>query len=272
MKIYISADIEGVNGIAASSEVDKKSPEFGYFAVRMTEEVAAVCQGISESAPGADIFVKDAHGTGRNLDHSKFPKNVRLNRGWHGGPGSMVGLLDESFDAAIFTGYHSAAYHGGNPLAHTMNSERIFHVTINGMTAGEFHINYYAALSLGVPVVMVSGDKALMDVVNDFDKEIITVPTVEGIGNSTTSIHPALTVENLRQSAQEAAAKALTTNPKAAAKSKLPENFDVRISFKRQHMAYRAAFFPGMTKVDDMTVAYKCKDFYDFLRAWMFVV
>jgi hypothetical protein len=34
----------------------------------------------------------------------------------------MVEGLDESFDAALFIGYHARASSGGNPLAHTMST------------------------------------------------------------------------------------------------------------------------------------------------------
>ncbi|MCL2702327.1 MAG: M55 family metallopeptidase [Defluviitaleaceae bacterium] len=268
MKIFISSDIEGTNGIASWSEGDKANGgEFNYFAARMTEEVNAVCLGVNDFSPDADILVKDSHATARNIDHRGLPSNTRLNRGWPGQPASMVNHLDGSFDAAIFTGYHSPAFTGGNPMAHTINSAKISRITINGVIAGEFHINYYAALSLGVPPVMVSGDKLLAELVAETDKDILTVVTLEGSGNSTTSAHHSVTLRQLRGAAKEAAARAAELKTKV--KSKLPGSFEVTITYRRHYDAFRASYFPGMYVVDDMTVGYKCENFFDYLKAWM---
>ena len=45
MKIYISADIEGVAGITAWEEARRSSANYPYFAGQMTREVAAACEG-----------------------------------------------------------------------------------------------------------------------------------------------------------------------------------------------------------------------------------
>ena len=58
------------------------------------------------------------------------------------------------------------------------------------MVASEFYINYYAALSLGMPLVMVSGGKMLTEIVKELDGDIEVVTTFEGIGDSVTSVHP----------------------------------------------------------------------------------
>ena len=72
MKIFISADIEGTNGIANWDETYYGKSEYKPFAERMTAEVAAVCEGVNEAALGCEILVKDAHETGRNLDHRRL--------------------------------------------------------------------------------------------------------------------------------------------------------------------------------------------------------
>jgi len=270
MKVFLSSDIEGTNGIGSWSEADRKNgSEYSFYAARMTEEVNAVCMGVNDFCPEADILVKDSHASARNINHLALPPNVRLNRGWPGEPASMVNRLDGSFDAAIFTGYHSPAYTCGNPMAHTITSARLERITINGMTAGEFHINYYAAMSLGVPLVMVCGDKMLTEIVAELDKDIVTVATLEGVGNSTTSVHNSVTLKLLREGAKEAAGNAGRLKPLTAAK--LPKSFEVNITFKRHYDAFRAAQFPGMYTVDDMTVGYKCENFFDYLKAWMFL-
>jgi len=74
----------------------------------------------------------------------------------------MVQGLDASFAGAAFVGYHSAAGSNGNPLAHTFSGS-FARVELNGVTASEFVIYAYAAASVGVPVVFLSGDKVLCE-------------------------------------------------------------------------------------------------------------
>ena len=98
MKVFISADIEGVNNIATWDETSMNSPEYQYFRKQMTEEVKRACIG-AKNAGATEIFIKDAHDSARNLILSELPEYVKLHRGWQGCPCSMMAGLDETFDA-----------------------------------------------------------------------------------------------------------------------------------------------------------------------------
>ena len=124
MKIFISADIEGVATTTLWPETEKGSEDYRLHAQQMTMEVIAACEAASE-AGASEIVVRDAHEDGNNLDIWKLPENVTLIRGWSGHPYSMVYGIDPSFDAAIFIGYHSAASSEGNPLSHTESLNQI---------------------------------------------------------------------------------------------------------------------------------------------------
>ena len=131
MKIYISADMEGITGVTHWNEVEHNKPsQYTQFQERMTKEVLAACNGAND-AGATEIWVKDAHYSGRNILSEYLPKNVKLIRGWSGHPYSMVQELDSSFDALMMVGYHSMAGQGGNPLAHTMSSSKLDSVFIN---------------------------------------------------------------------------------------------------------------------------------------------
>ena len=73
MKVFISADIEGVNNICTWDETDNRSGEYQYFRKQMTEEVAAACRAAKE-AGATEIFVKDAHDSARNLILKDLPE------------------------------------------------------------------------------------------------------------------------------------------------------------------------------------------------------
>src|SRR5512136_2420739 len=129
MKIYISADIEGVTGVTHWDETDLGKAESSLFREQMTAEVAAACEGALQ-AGATEIWVKDAHDSARNIIAAKLPQEVRLSRGWSSHPFAMVQELDETFQAVMMIGYHSRAAGGTSPLAHTMTGS-FAHILLN---------------------------------------------------------------------------------------------------------------------------------------------
>ena len=103
MKVFISADIEGVAGITSWDETNKNHSDYEYFKIQMSKEVAAACEGANECG-AKEIYIKDAHASGRNIIPDYLPENAYLIRGWSGDPLSMVQGIDDSFDALIFIG------------------------------------------------------------------------------------------------------------------------------------------------------------------------
>ena len=264
MKIFISSDIEGTNGVCTWDETEPDKRFYPYFAEKMSREVAAVCQGINDADPQADILVKDAHHTARNIDHSLLPENVRLNRGWSGHPYKMMAGIDDSYDASMVTGYHSGGGYGGNPLAHTM-SMRVPYLKINDMLGSEFLMNYYTSLYAGVPMVLVAGDKMLCEFAKSIDPNIYTFATTKGFGASVTGQHPNVVNKALRQVAKEAVENRGKMN------SKLPDHFKIEMRFKDHKEAYKASFYPGISLMDAHTILYDTDDYYEFLRMFTFV-
>lgn len=106
MKVYISADIEGITGTTAWIETELNTQDIQPFLKQMTKEVEAAIEG-AIAGGATEILLKDAHDSARNIDISNLPVNCKVIRGWTGDPMCMVAGLDESFDRAIFIGYHS---------------------------------------------------------------------------------------------------------------------------------------------------------------------
>ncbi len=264
-KLYISADIEGVCGIADWKETELEAAEGAYFRAQMTREVAAACEA-ARDAGVAEIFVKDAHGSGRSIDPSALPENVRLMRAWTRDPYSMMAGIDTSFDAAMFIGYHSGAGSDANPLAHTMDTNNV-RILINGVEASEFLMNAYTAASFGVPVVLVSGDRGLCEKVAGLNARIQTVAVSEGLGNASISINPGLAVTRIK-----AAAGAAVRGRSAECALALPPNFDITIQFRQHFRAYRGSFYPGATRTGVLDLSYSCADWLDALRFFFFVL
>ncbi|HYE80750.1 MAG TPA: M55 family metallopeptidase [Clostridia bacterium] len=265
MKIFISADIEGVTGIANWDETKLDNPQSQYFRGQMTMEVKAACEAAIEA--GADeVIVKDAHSSGRNIDPSKLPEKAKILRGWARNPYVMMAGLDDSFDGVLFVGYHSAAGTDGNPLAHTMDTENEY-VMINGIYASELLINSYTAALLGVPVLFVSGDKLLCEEAKRINKYIETVAVSEGVGGASISIHPDLAVKSIKQKVHEALNGDLSKRT-----VKMPEKFKVEIHFRNHSAAYGGSFYPGARQTGTKTVEYEAADYFEVLKFLFFVL
>ncbi len=265
MKVYISADIEGVCGIANWNEASKTHADYAEFRQRMTSEVVAACQ--AAIACGArQIYVKDAHASGRNIIAEQLPECAVLIRGWSGHPFSMVQELDESFDALLMIGYHSKAGSDTNPLAHTM-STKVAYIKINGVVASEFLIHQYAAALENVATVFISGDRGICSEVKAANPNIETVAVLEGIGASTISIHPDLALKNIAAGVE----RALQSDLDQCA-IELPEEFKVEIKYIDPVLAYKAAFYPGCSMLRPLTVEYSTDDYFEVLRLLNFVV
>jgi D-amino peptidase len=238
MKVYITADIEGITGATHWDETDKKNPDYGEFREQMTAEVAAACEG-ALSAGATEIWVKDAHWTGRNIIPSKLPREVRLVREWSGHPLSTMQELDETFQAVLMIGYHSRAGSSASPLAHTMTGNVIY-ITINGQYASEFSIAAYTAGLVRVPVVLVSGDAGICQEAEASIPNLCSVAVKHGVGNSTVNIHPHLAVERIRTGV-EAALKGDVSRCHVP----MPEHFAVELRYKNHADAYHVSFFPA---------------------------
>lgn len=283
MKVYISADIEGVTDVTNWDETELYHDAHEAARIQMTREVAAACRG-AIAAGATEIYVKDAHDSARNLVAEMLPEEAILIRGWTYSPGSMVAGVDETFDAMIYIGYHSGASYNGNPLAHTMNTQNNY-IRVNGENVSEFHMNSYMAAHYGVPAVFLSGDAQMCDKAKQLIPSIETVAVKHCIGNATFNINPAKACRQIEQGV-ETALKKLTEcrisvdqscdpksyDPKSYdPKSYSPESYEVEINFKEATPAYRASFFPGVTQVDSKTVKFTAENAYEMMRTCMFI-
>ena len=156
LKIYISADMEGVVGAVTDEQLGPDGFEYERFRQFMTNEVNAAIDA-ARAAGATEFVVSDSHGNGQNLLIEQLPDDVTVIRSWPREHGMMAGI-DDTFDGVIFIGYHASTNNTRGVRAHTMSSANITSVRLNGMTMTEGSINAAIAGHFGVPVIMVSGD------------------------------------------------------------------------------------------------------------------
>ncbi|ARV58837.1 amino acid amidase [Nostocales cyanobacterium HT-58-2] len=265
MKIYISADLEGITGISHWDEATLSKQEYEIFQEQMTREVTAACEG-AIAAGATEIIVKDAHDTGRNLDPYQLPYPAQLIRGWSGHPYNMVQELNSSFSALILIGYHSRSGSGKNPLAHTL-SEELNCILLNGQPIAEFHLVAMTAAYERVPVVFVSGDSGVCQAVKVYDTNIKTLTTNKGIGESVWAIHPEETIRQIQAGVESALQYLHQIQVKP-----LPENFKLEVEYKHPPDAYENSFYPGAKLQGEQSVLFETDDWFEVIRTLCFIV
>lgn len=265
MRVFISADIEGTTFTTLWDETELGHNLYAAAAKQMTAEVKAACEGAI--AAGADyILVNDAHDHAVNLDVRELPECVEVIRGWSGSPMGMVDGVDDSFDAAMFIGYHSAAGRCGNPLSHT-ETTLTTSVRLNGLVCSEFLLYSWACARMGVPTVLLAGDKMLTEDSRGLHPRLKTVAVKDGFGAMIRCLHPKVACDRIRQAAREALQQDLT-----GACPALPEHFVLEVSYKEHKNAVLYSAYPGCTLTDDLSLRYETDDYTDLLRCGQFIL
>lgn len=264
MKVFISVDIEGCAGITHWDEAEKNHADYPEFREQMTREAIAAIEG-AEAAGATEILVKDAHSSGRNLITSMLPANVRLVRAWQGHPLCMVQELDESFDAVMMIGYHSAAGSEANSLAHTLSLDAA-EIRINGHRASEYYVHALASSMLGVPTVFVSGDQGLMEEIEAVNPHVGRCAVKVGRGQSTVSLTPAAALKAIR----DGASKALKGDRKAC-HLQVPEHIILEITYNNPVLAARHRWYPGAEHIGNRTIRFETGHYLDVLRMLNYV-
>lgn len=254
MKIFISADLEGINGIAAPEDVESVGAGYAQSCIFMTEEVNAAAEG-AFAGGATEVIVCDSHNVSANIHPELLDKRVQLIRG-DTRRNSMVHGLDESFAGLITLGYHAKF---GTPQAildHTFNPATIRDLQVNGMSVGELGFNSLFAAEKGVPLIMATGDQALESEAKAFYADVETVVVKYAQGRFCARCLPReQTQRMIRETAEKAVRLAGEKKPVA-----VPQNPRMEITFQQVNLADGAMRVPGTERTGAMSVAVGAKD------------
>lgn len=250
MKLYISADMEGISGIYSPEFVLREGRLFATGQRLLTEEINAAVRGAFDG--GADeVIVADMHGASGNVLVEQLDSRAKLMAGTPHQP--RFPFLDETVDGMILLGYHAMAGTERATLEHTMSSKTWLRYCVNGVPYGETAIDAEIAAWAGVPVVMVSGDDKLCREAKDMLGEHIETACVKiGIGRQSALC---LSPEKGREQVYEAMKRAAK---RLAAGEKFPlarhdSPVTVRITYKFTPDADAANTF-GTRRIDGYSV------------------
>ncbi len=261
MKVYISVDIEGVAGVVTPQEGQPGNPEYEQARRLMTLEANAAIAGAFD-AGAEDVLVNDSHGPMVNLLPEVLDPRAELIRG-NIKPLGMFAGLDSSYAGAMCIGYHAAAADYG-VLAHTTSSLAFASIRLNGQLASEAMFYGAYAGSLGVPVILLSGDDATERSCGSLfpGARFVRVKTALG-QRAARSLAPSVARARIHEAAVEAVRGCASVAPYRVA-----EPCKVVFELTSPTLADLCGFVPGAQRVDARTVGFDCATITDAI-GWM---
>ncbi len=249
LKVYISADMEGVTGMVSGSQVSSSGRDYSVGRELMIAETNTAIAAAFE-AGATEVVVNDSHGSQTNLLPTKIDRRAVLITGSPKPLGMMQGI-DGSFDAVIFIGYHARASTVSGVLDHTFSGQ-LKHVRLNGQEVGEYGLNGSLAGHFGVPVVFISGDKAVLEQARELIPGIEGVAVKEAIGvTAARTLHPEEARERIAEGIKAALARRKGIQP-----VRLSQPVTLEIELARTSQADNAMLVPGMERISGRVVSY----------------
>lgn len=265
LKVYISADMEGVVGAVTGDQLGPSGFEYARFREFMTSEVNAAIAA-ARAAGASEILVSDSHGNGQNLLLEKLPTDIQVIRSWPRPLGMMEGI-DATFDAAIFIGYHSGTHNMKGVRAHTMSSARLADVRLNGVPVSEAGINAAIAGQFGVPIVMVSGDDAVVESTRRLLGDVEGAVVKEALGfHSAKTLMPEAAYRLIGEKVSAALGRLSDFKPHRPGP---PFVLDVR--FKNYRPAEVLEYLSIVERIDSHTIRYTGQDMVEISKFLQFL-
>jgi len=264
IKVFISIDMEGITGVATDGQLGPGEFEWERFRGFMTAEALAAIEGARE-AGATEFVVADSHGNMQNLLIDRFPDDVTIVRG-SPRPWSMMEGLDSTFSAAMFLGYHAATTNPMGVRAHTMSSATFAGVYLNGRAQSESSINAALAGSVGVPIVLVSGDDQAVGEVRTLLGDVEGAVVKRSIGfHSTATLTPAAGQALIKAKARAAIQRLGSFKP-----FRVTGPYAIDLVYKSYRPAEAMALLPGVERRDAHTIRFNARSMSDVSRFLVF--
>jgi D-amino peptidase len=208
VRVHVISDMEGVAGIVKWQQTTGGEKLYDEGRVLYTEEINAAVRG-AKAAGATEIIVMDCHSAGGAYDfNSLLPELLDpaceyvVQQEWT----EYTAFLESGCDAALFVGMHAMAGTADGVLSHTVSGQAWQSLSFNGTLVGETGINAALCGHWGVPVVLVTGDRAVCKEGRELLGDgLTTVEVKEGLGRfSARSKTPAVARELIEKGVRKA--------------------------------------------------------------------
>lgn len=254
MKVYISADIEGIWGVVSTKQTGGENEDYSRARKLMTAEVNMVCTELFKNG-ATEIVVNDAHGSMDNILINDLHPDVSLISGSPKDLDMMEGI-DSTFDCALLIGYHPRAGTSQGIFDHTYSGRIVLKLKVNDQLIGESGLSAIIAGHFDVPVVLVAGDDKVTENVKTEIGDIETVTVKYALSRYCARNVP---FNVLQERYSEAVGRAVANLKKYPIK-KPDRPLTVTLQFARAIMADVAVSLPEVKKTDSSTVEFSAAD------------
>lgn len=260
MKVFISADIEGIAGVMRPEQCSPGQAEYQLARGLMEQEVNAAIDG-AFAGGATEVVVADSHAAMTNLRAENIDARARLLQGKPRILSMVDGLEQQAFDGLMFIGYHSAAGEHG-VLAHTINGRAFYRVKINDEVMGESDIYAAAGAEKGTPLWLVSGDNILQQWIARYYPQTAYACVKRAISQtSAESLSPQAAQQLIRTQAQQAVQRAHRENT-----SRITAPYHLELMTAKPVLADLFSLIPGVERGDAVTVHYTAPTMTDIVR------
>jgi D-amino peptidase len=210
VRVHVISDMEGVAGIVKWEQVSGGEKLYDEGRVLYTEEINAAVRG-AQAAGATEIVVMDCHGAGGAYDFNSLVPDLLdpdceyvVQQEWT----EYTAFLEAGCDAALFVGMHAMAGTAEGVLSHTVSGQAWQSLRFNGRLVGETGINAALCGNWGVPVVLVTGDRAVCGEARELLGEgLTTVEVKAGLGRFSARMK---TPQRARELIEQGARRALS--------------------------------------------------------------
>ncbi len=217
----------------------------------MTLEANAAIGGAFD-AEASEVLVNDSHGPMVNLLPELLDPRAELIRG-NVKPMGMFAGLDANYAGAMCVGYHAPAG-GHGVLSHTTHGLAFSSILLNGGVACEAMLYGAHAGSLGVPVILLSGDDVRERTCGCLFQGARFVRVKTAMGQfAARSIAPSAACFRIREAASEAVRGCSSMSP-----FRVSEPCRIDFAFNWPAMADLCGLIPGARRIDGNTLTFDC--------------
>ncbi|WP_188454279.1 M55 family metallopeptidase [Virgibacillus oceani] len=267
MKVFISADMEGISGVATNQQL-KTPSEYQRFRKLMTADVNAAIDGAINGG-ATEVVVADGHGNMSNILIEDLDTRARLVSGSNRVMCQLEGL-DDSFAGIMFVGHHGRE--GGSDLtviSHTLAGVCVNEMKVNGKIVGETELNAYVAGAFGVPPLFISGDDAYIKEVKETLPNVESAITKRAVDRFAAElIHPETAQDAIRQKSEAAVQKVKEQKPVT-----LNGPITFELEFKGPQQAKMTTTLPTVELISPKKIRFTCNDMVEaYKHMWACVI